>query len=154
MAAIEPTMAVATNAWPGSVDLAITGFSESEPKIQALAPSRTSLGLRRTSQRAMSPPLNESTRATTTGGMISAAMIPAVAYARRGVHAAMSADRPPSTPAVRRACPTNFGTAGSSSAKPAAGSLATRTRPTNRITCGNRSTSSSASMRPAIRATA
>ena len=74
------------------------------------------------------------------GGMMKIAMIAAVAYARRGVQAAIRLASPPSSPATRRAWSTNRGTCPSSLDSPVTGSGATRTRPTNRTTYGEIST--------------
>ena len=71
--------------------------------------------------------------ATMIGGMMKTAMIAAVAYARRGVQAAISPAIPPSRPATSSPWRRNVGTALISSVRPATGSGATRTRPTNRM---------------------
>ena len=82
------------------------------------------------------------------GGMMNTAMIVAVAYARRGVYAATSPAKPPSSPATSSPWAMKRGTAPISAWSPVAGSAATSTRPTNRMMYGESSTISSATMSP------
>ena len=79
--------------------------------------------------------------ATMIGGMMKTAMIAAVAYARRGVQAAIRLGEPAEQ--TRARARPGAGTAGPppiSSAARSTGSGATRTRPTNRTTYGATST--------------
>jgi hypothetical protein len=64
-------------------------------------------------------------------GIRTAAMIPAVAYARLGVKAEMAIAMEPSNPATRTACTTSGRSFGTSDPSPEMGSGATSTRPRN-----------------------
>ena len=124
--------AVPTYSQPGRSSDVTTGLSGIEPKIAAFVPSSTSVGLNRTIARARSWFVRPPMMATMIGGMMKTAMIDAVAYARRGVQAAITLASPPSSPATRAAWSTKRGTWPISLESPVTGSAATSTRPTNR----------------------
>ena len=137
-----PTAAATMYAQPGRSSEATTGLSEIDPKIAAFVPSRMSAGLRKMMNRARSWVARFPTSATMIGGMMKTAMIAAVAYARRGVQAAISPDTP-AEQARRRAPPWSEeprDRADLVADSPSTGSVATKTRPTNRMMYGARST--------------
>src|SRR5688500_9368813 len=82
-------------AQPGRFAATIVGFGDTVSNTAAFTPSAMSLGLARTRTRAASPTASSAISATTIGGMMNTAMIAAVAYARRGVQAAITVETPP-----------------------------------------------------------
>src|SRR3990172_4752624 len=79
----------------GSAAALRTSLSAARPKNQALAPSSMSTGSSRRTTRVMSGDVSSVTIDATMGGMMNAAMIEAVAYARRGVNEARARLTPP-----------------------------------------------------------